>query len=246
MPRRFPASPLAVVLFACAFFFTSGVGEPVSAQQTDLRNAQQYNEAGQKLLEKGSYDKALKEAEKALGIERDFPQALLLRSKALVGVFKKKYDIFSGMNNKPEVFLLLKEAAESLNKYLRLVPNAVDAEALLETLEDLRAYGQLADPDNSSRTVFRPGETTVKARLLKRGEPIFTEEARKAEVRGRVVILVVLAADGQIKHPMVISTVGYGLTESCLAAASSTTFTPAVKNGHAVSTVIQIEYNFNV
>ncbi|MDT5059855.1 MAG: hypothetical protein QOH63_562, partial [Acidobacteriota bacterium] len=37
-----------------------------------------------------------------------------------------------------------------------------------------------------------------------------------------------------------------GLTERAIAAARQIRFTPAMKDGHAVSQYIQIEYNFNL
>ena len=238
MPRRAPALLLAAVLLACGTSF---------AQQAGTPDARRRGEAAQKFFNKGSYDKALKEADAALSIDRDFPRALLLRSKALAAVFKKKYDTSSGLKNKPKVFSLLKQAAESLDRYLQVEPQAGDAAALRQNLEDLRAHGQLADdPNDSSRTVFRPNEATAKPRILRRPEPAFTQEAREAGTSGRVVLLAVLAADGLVKHPLVIRTVGQGLTESALDAAGLIKFTPAVKDGRPVSTVIQIEYNFNL
>jgi hypothetical protein len=61
-----------------------------------------------------------------------------------------------------------------------------------------------------------------------------------------VKLLGVLAADGTVKHLVVLQSLSHGLTESSLEAASKIRFTPAVKDGRPVSTMMQIEYNYSL
>ena len=82
--------------------------------------------------------------------------------------------------------------------------------------------------------------------ILSKPQPSYTEEARKNQVVGTVVLRVVFGADGSIGTVGVVSGLPNGLSERAIAAARSIKFVPAQKNGVAVSTVMQLEYNFNL
>jgi TonB family protein len=94
--------------------------------------------------------------------------------------------------------------------------------------------------------IFNPKEVTQKARILSRPEPQYTEEARKNQVSGTVVLRAVFSSSGQVTNIRTVSGLPYGLTERAIAAARQIRFTPAMKDGRAVSQYIQIEYNFNL
>ena len=93
---------------------------------------------------------------------------------------------------------------------------------------------------------FNPSQVEVKARILSRPEPQYTEEARKNQVSGTVVLRAVFSSNGQVTNIRTVSGLPYGLTERAIAAARMIRFTPAMKSGRAVSQYIQIEYNFNL
>ncbi len=93
---------------------------------------------------------------------------------------------------------------------------------------------------------FSPKDVNVKARILSRPEPQYTEEARKNQVSGTVVLRAVFSSSGQVTNIRAVSSLPYGLTERAIAAARQIRFTPAMKDGRAVSQYIQIEYNFNL
>jgi TonB family protein len=93
---------------------------------------------------------------------------------------------------------------------------------------------------------FNPSQVNVKARILSRPEPQYTEEARKNQISGTVVLRAVFASNGQVTNIRAVSGLPYGLTERAIAAAREIRFTPAQKDGHPVSQYIQIEYNFNL
>ena len=94
--------------------------------------------------------------------------------------------------------------------------------------------------------IFKPGEVSQKARILSRPEPQYTEDARKNQVSGTVVLRAVFASNGQVTNIRTVSGLPHGLTERALAAARQIRFSPAMKDGRAVSQYIQIEYNFNL
>ena len=94
--------------------------------------------------------------------------------------------------------------------------------------------------------VFSGKEVSSKARVLSKPEPQYTEEARKNQVTGTVVLRAVFTSGGQVTSIRAVSGLPYGLTERAIAAARQIKFTPATKDGHAVSMYIQLEYNFNL
>jgi TonB family protein len=94
--------------------------------------------------------------------------------------------------------------------------------------------------------IFTGSEVTSKARLISKPEPQYTEEARKNQITGTVVLKVVFSSSGQVTNIRTVSGLPYGLTERAIAAAAQIKFTPATKDGHEVSMWMQLEYNFNL
>ena len=110
---------------------------------------------------------------------------------------------------------------------------------------EVAPIGEDKSPIDYTR-VFSPKEVTVKARILSRPEPYYPQEAKDNQVSGTVVLRAVLRADGQVTDIRAVSGLPYGITERAINAAKQIRFTPAMKNGRAVSQYIQIEYNFNL
>jgi TonB family protein len=94
--------------------------------------------------------------------------------------------------------------------------------------------------------VFKPSEVSSKARIISRPEPQYTEDARKNQVSGTVVLRAVFSSNGSVTNIRTVSGLPHGLTERAMAAARQIRFTPATKDGRPVSQYIQIEYNFNL
>ena len=94
--------------------------------------------------------------------------------------------------------------------------------------------------------IFQGRDVTTKARLLSKPEPQYTEEARKNQVTGTVVLKVVFSSSGQVTNIQTMRGLPNGLTEKAIAAARQIRFEPATKDGHKVSMWMQLEYNFNL
>jgi TonB family protein len=94
--------------------------------------------------------------------------------------------------------------------------------------------------------VFSGKEVNSKARVLSKPEPQYTEDARKNQVTGTVVLRAVFTSGGQVTGIKAVSGLPYGLTERAIAAARQIKFVPATKDGRPVSMYIQLEYNFNL
>lgn len=93
---------------------------------------------------------------------------------------------------------------------------------------------------------FNARDVTRKAQITAKPEPGFTEEARKNNVQGTVVLRLVLGANGQVSNVSVLKGLPDGLTERALTAAKRIQFIPAQKDGRNVSQWVRIEYNFNI
>ncbi|HXT61861.1 MAG TPA: energy transducer TonB, partial [Pyrinomonadaceae bacterium] len=94
--------------------------------------------------------------------------------------------------------------------------------------------------------IFTGKDVTTKARLISKPEPQYTEDARKNQITGTVVLKVVFASNGSVQNIRTVSGLPYGLTERAIAAAKQIKFVPATKDGHQVSMWMQLEYNFNL
>ena len=94
--------------------------------------------------------------------------------------------------------------------------------------------------------IYSGKDVSSKARVLSKPEPQYTEEARKNQVTGTVVLRAVFTSGGQVSNIRAVSGLPFGLTERAIAAARQIKFAPATKDGHPVSMYIQLEYNFNL
>jgi len=82
--------------------------------------------------------------------------------------------------------------------------------------------------------------------LLLKPEPQYTEEARRNQVTGTVMLRVVFASSGDVVQIRAVRSLPFGLTERAIAAARQIRFVPAMRGGHPVSVQMQLEYNFNL
>ena len=105
--------------------------------------------------------------------------------------------------------------------------------------------GDNPNPDDPDRVYSLP-QVTTRARVISKPEPQYTEEARRAQITGTVVLRVVFSRTGQVTNIRPMQSLSGGLTEKAIAAARQIRFVPATRNGQAVSMYMQLEYNFNL
>jgi TonB family protein len=94
-------------------------------------------------------------------------------------------------------------------------------------------------------TVYQGREVARRATFISRPSPSLTEEARANVVSGRVLLKAVLCRTGRVTDIQVIERLPCGMTEQAIKAARGTTFTPAEKNGQAVSQAVTFEFRFS-
>jgi len=100
--------------------------------------------------------------------------------------------------------------------------------------------------DVSNERPLRGNEVEQRARLLFKPEPQYTEEARRNQITGTVMLRVVFSNSGEVEQIRAVQTLPFGLTERAIAAARQIKFVPATNGGHSVSVYMQLEYNFNL
>jgi TonB family protein len=99
---------------------------------------------------------------------------------------------------------------------------------------------------NSPDGILTGAQVEQRARLLLKPEPKYTEEARRNQITGTVMLRVVFSSTGEVVQIRAVRTLPFGLTERAIAAAREIKFVPAIKGGRPVSVFMQLEYNFNL
>ncbi len=94
--------------------------------------------------------------------------------------------------------------------------------------------------------IFSGKEVTSKARVTYKPEPQYTEDARKNQITGTVVLQAIFSSSGQVTSIREVRGLPFGLTEKAIAAARQIRFEPAMKDGRPVSMYMHLEYNFNL
>lgn len=94
--------------------------------------------------------------------------------------------------------------------------------------------------------IYSGSDVTQKALIVSKPQPQYTEEARKNQITGTVVLGAVFGADGEVKNIRTVSGLPFGLTARAVEAARLIKFTPAIKDGRPVSMYIQLEYEFRL
>jgi len=223
----------------------------------DPKNFESLYIAGVALLRENAATEALARAEEALKIKPDYPEALLLKTEALMGMFaqerakligsldqrgenKSSSDADTELKRRP-YYSLLKPASESLEAYLKLNPERFGQSFWSEQLEAIRFYARWAEGSDKSVTSMTRG---LRPTILYRETARYSDAARVAGVQGTVVLMVVFADDGIIKHIMVIQGLSHGLTEQAIEAARKIRFTPAMRDSKPISVIGSLEFTF--
>jgi TonB family protein len=256
-----PNTPQAYVGMAYIFMDEDALPEAerhaLRAVAVDASNAEAHYALGLIALRQNSAAKALAEAEAALRLNPNFAGALILKSEAVMEVYTaasveraEKYRALGqpvpalSPEERSRMGKMLTEAAESLEKYLRLSPTSPGAARLREQAETLRWH---ADAVGRSDTppVHAASEVTTKANILSKPEPLYTDRALNSGITGTVRLRMLLSFDGRVRQIHVMKGLGGGLTETAINAARAIRFSPAMKDGRPVSQFVIIEYNFN-
>jgi TonB family protein len=145
----------------------------------------------------------------------------------------------------------LKLASESTAAYLKLSPKLSGRKSeewneRREFLGDYVSFIEAGGLQLGGFPIYKPKDVTTKLRVLSKPEPSYTEEARQNQVVGTVVLRAVFTGDGKVRGIIPVAGLPHGLTARAIRAARRIQFVPATKDGHPVSVVIELQYNFNL
>jgi tetratricopeptide (TPR) repeat protein len=226
----------------------------------DPKNYESLYVVGEVRLRENTAAEALAKADEALKIKPDYSHALILKTEALISMFaqsramagsqnrrdegKSFGDALSEVKRRPD-YSLLKTASESLEAYLNLRNEQSEQDFWREQLEALRFYARMADPAGSHNFVA-PLTSTLKPTILHREKANYTVAARDAGVQGTVILMVVFADDGALKHILAIKGLSHGLTGQAIAAARKIKFTPAMGDGEPLTVIGTLEFSFKL
>ena len=241
--------------------YKGAVKNAEKALALDPKNFESFYIVGTARLRQKQTAEALAKAEEALKIKPDYSQALILKTETLISMFarerekrieslgrrdkSKSSDDADDWAKEQSSYSLLKAASESLEAYLKLKPEQSDHAFWSEQLEALRFYALSADDPVSDKPVT---STTTSSRptILYREKADYTKEARLARVRGTVILMVVFANEGVLKHILVLQGLSHGLTGQSIAAARKIKFTPAMRDGKPTPVIGSLEFYFNL
>ena len=100
--------------------------------------------------------------------------------------------------------------------------------------------------EKSDVVTFSAKEVDSKAEVTAKPEPRYTEEARRAGVRGIVILKLLLLPNGKIDRVRVVKRLSHGLTENSIRVACGVKFKPAMKDGKPVAQWVAMEYGFQL
>jgi TonB family protein len=120
----------------------------------------------------------------------------------------------------------------------------IEKDSQTTSLED--GAGDQSEFSPTADEIFSGKVVNRKVRVLSKPEPTYTEQARKHEITGTVVIRCVFSSRGTVTNLHVVSGLPDGLDDRALIAARRMKFLPAVKDGHFVSMWMELQYNFNL
>jgi TonB family protein len=93
---------------------------------------------------------------------------------------------------------------------------------------------------------FRPGSGIEPPRLLREVKAEYTEEARRRNIRGDVVLEIVVRSDGKVGDVRLLQGLGGGLESRAIAAVKQWTFAPATRKGQPVDVLVEVAVEFTL
>jgi TonB family protein len=91
----------------------------------------------------------------------------------------------------------------------------------------------------------RPSDSTP-VEITFRPRPAYTEEARRAQIEGEVLVEAVFTASGEVRVVRILRGLPHGLNETALAAVRAIRFHPARRGGEPVDATATVRMNFEL
>ena len=202
---------------------------------------------------------ALSEADTAIIQNAKYAPSYLLKSQALLGIEGDQSandarevrnpnptpdDLKERAERRKKSKELFHSAAAALQTYLTIAGPNSESATWQEQLETLRVFA--GDNKPSAPNVVSSSQVVTKARVLSKPEATYTEQARKADIEGTVVLRAVFTERGTVEHVLALRSLPDGLTQRAIAAAKKISFVPATIDGKPVAMIMELQYNFHL
>jgi TonB family protein len=117
---------------------------------------------------------------------------------------------------------------------------------VLHTLASTGAFGD-ASVAATPRASQNPASANFSAaEILSKPRPAYTDEARRLQIEGEVLLEVAFLASGDALIVQVIRGLGHGLDENAISAAREIRFRPAMRGGAAVDSAAVVHIVFQL
>jgi TonB family protein len=125
--------------------------------------------------------------------------------------------------------------------FVESTTSTVDSVSLVSVIDPTTAgLTPIDQPPESSSPLSQ------KLTILYQEKARYTDEARRSEVQGTVVLNAMFHYNGTLSSIQVVRGLPMGLTESSIEAAKRIKFAPAIRNGEPVSVRGNLEFTFNL
>jgi len=109
------------------------------------------------------------------------------------------------------------------------------------------AFGDVvAAAPSKPRLQVAPAGPTTPVEILTKPRPAYTEEARRLQIEGEVVLRITFTASGSVEVLAVVRGLGHGLDERATEAARRIRFRPALEDGRPVDSTAQLRMTFQL
>jgi TonB family protein len=206
----------------------------------DSNVAQAYYILGYAHFRKGNFDSAILNEDKAIKLNDKFASAYLIKAQAILNDDSIKPVLGSKEKSKYQL------AIESMSKFLELSPNTLSDSYWVKQKETLQFFKSYFDNKKSDEELKLEGITVTRIKIINQPRALYTDSARNSGISGSIKLLVQFREDGKVGFIFVLKSLGRGLDENALEAASNITFVPTKHNDKPVSAVRIIEYHFSI
>src|SRR5206468_6950860 len=99
---------------------------------------------------------------------------------------------------------------------------------------------------NTRRVQDDTAALTSQVEIIFKPKPVYTDEARKLQLEGEVLLEVMFGANGELHVSRVVRGLGHGLDEAAVTATNKIRFKPAQRNGSAVDSTAIVHVMFQL
>jgi len=105
---------------------------------------------------------------------------------------------------------------------------------------------QQVAPNTGRHNLDDTAALTSQVEIIFKPKPSYTEEARKLNLEGEVLLEVMFGANGELRVNRVVRGLGHGLDEAAVSAANRIKFKPAQHNGNAIDSTAVVHVVFQL